>query len=413
MAKIIKNNVVYTQVPATASGVAYDGTASGISAVTVQGAIDDVVSEKADRVSEPAEYDPTDTYAVGDFCTHDGNIYQATSNATGTWDYSVWELCTPQQDYLHSINPVGSGSFSLNRKSGTTIGPRSFATGQEITASGGASHAEGGWTTASGSYSHAEGFYAVASGLYSSHAEGINTTASGGYGSHAEGYYTTASGYYSHAEGKYTTANHKSQHTFGEFNILDDSTAQSSARGNYVEIVGNGTSNSARSNARTLDWSGNEVLAGGLKLNGTEDVITTSKSASSGGTDLSLVTTGEKYSWNNKADASDFVTSAVVTPTLNGVSTSTGAGEVCKYWKSGKVVTITFDIIIATTSSATTIFTLRQGYMPPEQITFVASAFTSSATAALRYCQIYANGNVVIYSQDQSRLLFTVTFVAA
>jgi hypothetical protein len=33
-----------------------------------------------------------------------------------------------------------------------------------------------------------------------------------------------------------------------------------------VEIVGKGTSSSARSNARTLDWNGNEVLAGKLTV---------------------------------------------------------------------------------------------------------------------------------------------------
>lgn len=329
MPKIIKNGISYASSPAyeskpaaqggtdlslvttgekytwndkSATSVSYSNTSSGLAATDVQDAIDEVVEEKADSVPEPAEYDPMATYAPGDFCTHDGNIYQATSNATGTWDYSVWELCTPQQDYLHSINPVGSGSFSLNRKLGTTIGPRSFATGQEITASGGASHAEGGWTTASGTYSHTEGFYTVASGWYGAHAEGTQSVASGKYGPHAEGYYTTASGAGSHAEGRETVANHSAQHVFGEFNIEDPSTASADKRGNYVEIVGNGTADNSRANARTLDWSGNEVLAGGLKINGTEDVITTSASASSGGTDLSLVTTGEKYIWNNKSD---------------------------------------------------------------------------------------------------------------
>lgn len=56
----------------------------------------------------------------------------------------------------------------------------------------------------------------------------------------------------SHAEGNGTTANHMSQHVFGEYNILDPSENASTARGTYVEIVGNGTS-SAYSNARTLD----------------------------------------------------------------------------------------------------------------------------------------------------------------
>ena len=73
-----------------------------------------------------------------------------------------------------------------------------------------------------------------------------------------------ASGQYSHGEGWWTIANHRSQHVFGEYNIADASSATVSNRGNYIEIVGNGTENS-RSNARTLDWNGNEVISGVYK----------------------------------------------------------------------------------------------------------------------------------------------------
>lgn len=55
---------------------------------------------------------------------------------------------------------------------------------------------------------------------------------------------------------------------FGEYNALDPNWAAATAateRGTYVEIVGNGTAGSL-SNARTLDWSGNETLAGKLTL---------------------------------------------------------------------------------------------------------------------------------------------------
>ena len=141
-------------------------------------------------------------------------------------------------DKMDKVNPTGSGSFSLNRKAETTIGTNSFTEGYNGTASAYASHAEGYATTANGASSHAEG--------------------SG----------TTASGTRSHAEGYYTTANHRSQHVFGEYNALDDSVASSTARGNYVEIVGNGTANDSRSNARTLDWSGNEVLSGTIEATG-------------------------------------------------------------------------------------------------------------------------------------------------
>lgn len=91
-------------------------------------------------------------------------------------------------------------------------------------------------------------------------AQGLDVEASG-TDSHAEGYKAVASGMFSHAEGCLTTANHLSQHVFGEYNVTDPSTNASDARGTYVEIVGNGTS-SASSNARTLDWSGNQWIAG-------------------------------------------------------------------------------------------------------------------------------------------------------
>ena len=173
------------------------------------------------------------------------------------------------------------GAYSHAEGAGTTAsGIQSHAEGSGTTASGELSHAEGGGTTASGVYSHAEGGGTQAIGAQShaegagslalgdqSHAEGSGTSASGIL-SHAEGSGTTASGAQSHAEGSGTKANHASQHVFGEYNIEDPSTANVNNRGTYVEIVGNGTKSNARSNARTLDWSGNETLAGNLSVGG-------------------------------------------------------------------------------------------------------------------------------------------------
>ena len=238
---------------------------------------------------------------------------------------------------LDKNNPTGTGWVSINRKASTNIGSYSIAIGYENTASGNysfasgwkskatggtshaegdnteasgaASHSEGGQTHATGQHAHAEGYqtyakkqaahsegmntqatnfaahsegyYSVASGSYS-HAEGSGTTASG-ESSHTEGYTTTASGKNSHAGGTETTANHKSQHVFGEFNVLDTSTAESTERGNYVEIVGNGTALNSRSNARTLDWDGNETLAGKLYVNGDQEVATLEALKDAGG----------------------------------------------------------------------------------------------------------------------------------
>ena len=144
------------------------------------------------------------------------------------------------------VDPVFSGSFSQNRKPNTDIGI--------------ASHAEGSNTTASGDKSHAEGLFTAASGI-ASHAEGSDTTASGNF-SHAEGYITTASGAESHAEGFATVASADYQHVEGIYNIDDG------ANGDKLHIVGNGTS-LKRSNAHTLDKSGNAWYAGDVYVGST------------------------------------------------------------------------------------------------------------------------------------------------
>lgn len=136
---------------------------------------------------------------------------------------------------------------------------------------GDASHAEGLGTAANGIASHAEGKGTIADAHYS-HAEG-NSCIANASNSHAEGNSTVANGSNSHAEGFGTIANRSSQHVFGEYNV--EETGDAYSKGAFVEIVGNGTANVSRSNARTLDWSGNESLAGTLTLGkGTADETT-------------------------------------------------------------------------------------------------------------------------------------------
>ena len=129
-------------------------------------------------------------------------------------------------------------------------------------ATGSHAHAEGSHTTASGFDSHAEGSGTTASG-YSSHAEGGVTIASG-ENSHTEGNETVASGENSHAEGNNTIASGNYQHAQGIYNI-NDVDADGNALNTYAHIVGNGTSDTARSNAHTLDWSGNAWYAGSVE----------------------------------------------------------------------------------------------------------------------------------------------------
>lgn len=138
--------------------------------------------------------------------------------------------------------------------------------GCENIASGDYSHAEGSNNTTNGYCSHAEGWRNTASGD-GSHIEGWSNTASGD-GSHAEGSNNTASGSYSHVEGYDNEASGYATHVQGKYNIIQQVTGPS-YNGKYCHIVGNGTSDTARSNAHTLDWDGNAWFAGDVYTGGT------------------------------------------------------------------------------------------------------------------------------------------------
>jgi len=109
---------------------------------------------------------------------------------------------------------------------------------------------EGYNTTASSSSSHAEGISTTANNR-TSHAEGWGTIASGDLGSHAEGYNTVASGRSSHAQNVGTIASRSDQTALGKYNIEDPE-----SNGIYAAIIGNGTSDSDRSNAIAVRWNG-------------------------------------------------------------------------------------------------------------------------------------------------------------
>lgn len=151
------------------------------------------------------------------------------------------EMVIDTSNLISKKNPVFTGSMSMNRKEGATIGEYSVAIGKTVEASGECSYAEG-----------------------------KNTTASG-WSSHAEGEGTKAYGKSSHAEGSFTTASSNYQHVQGKYNIEDKSNK-------YAHIVGNGKSGMERSNAHTLDWEGNAWFAGKLSQEGTptedKDLVT-------------------------------------------------------------------------------------------------------------------------------------------
>lgn len=177
-------------------------------------------------------------------------------NGSGTVSAAVADT-----DYATCTNLLNGGvagsARTINSRAPSdfyTMGENAFAEGSNTQAMGAASHAEGASTTAAVPQSHAEGRNTYAGGA-ASHAEGFNARVEAGAD-------------YSHAEGFGTSANHKSQHVQGEYNIQDDSTAAASSRGNYAHIVGNGTA-ATKSNAHTLDWSGNAWFAGEVYVGST------------------------------------------------------------------------------------------------------------------------------------------------
>ena len=190
------------------------------------------------------------------FNNYDTNIATGiNSHAEGNYAYAVG-------NYSHAEGYYTGADKEASHAEGystTAAAEYAHAEGYGTRASGYASHAEGGHSTASGFYSHVEGLRNTASGDYS-HAEGSYAVASGTY-SHAEGYKTKASNSNSHAEGYWTEAKGSYQHVQGKYNVADS--------GTYAHIVGNGTSDFKRSNAHTLDWSGNAWFAGDVYVKGT------------------------------------------------------------------------------------------------------------------------------------------------
>lgn len=228
-----------------------------------------------------------DSHSEGSHTTAEGDYSHAEgSNATASGQVSHAEgdqtSASGSVSHAEGSQTTASGKKSHAEGTGTTASSlASHAEGAQTTASGDSSHAEGGGTTASGTSSHAEGSGTEASGTTShaeggaskatggtSHAEGGSTVASGicahseggsttasGVTAHAEGGGTVASGDASHAEGGGTIAASDHQHAQGKYNIADDKDV-------YADIVGNGTDDNHRSNAYTLDWSGNGWYAG-------------------------------------------------------------------------------------------------------------------------------------------------------
>lgn len=218
--------------------------------------------------------DDTFNFTVTKGSASQGSVGISPSTVTYSYDGAKSITLTPSRAMLFGINTViyiasdyaptmtfgtrddsktkgtHSSSFGVNL---VASGNSSHAEGEDSQAIGGYSHAEGHIATASGSSSHAEGYQTIAS-AQAAHAEGHSTIASM-QAAHAEGAESSASGYYSHSQNRGTEAAGYCQTAIGKYNEVDGA-ADGAYGGDYAFIVGNGTSDSDRSNAFAVDWDG-------------------------------------------------------------------------------------------------------------------------------------------------------------
>ena len=343
-------------------------------------------------------YSSSSTYQLGQLCKYNGEVYVCRSAITTpeAWNASHWQ---------------------------SLIGNYSTAEGEFVIASGGNSHAEGRYTAANGYCSHAEGGPKgspvdgpIANGQ-ASHAEGIDTL-SNGTASHAQNRSTEANGENSHAQNEGTIANGTNQTALGKYNVADTTSAV---------IIGNGTADNARSNALTVDWSGNVNIASGAKykINGTNlsasDVGALSTSdkytrSSAGTLDWTNNAEGDtkimmksgvaywngaysgtssnlKYSANGEIIGTNTATSKTTFPPTSGSSYTNYGG--CYYEKWGKVVHVHIGVSGLTASTATDIYTLPAGYRPTSPIFTYG---TSGSWNSIAYVEIRTDGVINVRS---------------
>jgi hypothetical protein len=303
-------------------------------------------------------------------------------NGTSSWAQNIAAAGNNYEIQFNSASAFqATSSFKFNYLSqsleqGTSVvasGNSSHAEGSSTQALGIASHAEGGITYAAGTADHAEGYQTTASSVgwppgggaaAAAHAEGYNTIAYGiashaeGYAtlvsnsfSHAEGYGTIANGTASHAEGFITTASGDYSHAAGYGTHATGSGVGQSVIGWFNEpltghgdfIIGNGTSNSSRSNL--LHASGSLVnVTGNISSSGTVTMLT----ASIGGgifTSASLAAGGATPTLQQVTDQGSSTTTPITASIISASNTVFGITGSFSHLQGNSPITVGDQII--------------------------------------------------------------------
>lgn len=299
----------------------------------------------------------------------------------GTGENSILSVNPSSPNTASGTNSIAIGTGNnVTARGAIAFGALNEATAQNAIAIGNkienqpANKATNLGAVAIGSSNTASGIYSVAIGRnnvtseHSAVAIGYGNTASG-RGSLAVNAMNEASAKFATSVGAYSKAAGGASLVAGKYNIEDTGTItdQNTDARKYALIVGNGTDDNNRSNAMTLDWDGNAVVAGKLTVGappvnamdvatkqyvdqqggggGTSDYTALSNKPQINGTTL----TGNKTAANlGLASASDLAAKAdkvteVAVSTAGAVTQALDAGKLYHFTGALTALTITLN----------------------------------------------------------------------
>lgn len=313
------------------------------------------------------------TTASGDEAHAEGQSTTALGEASHAGGYSSavagervdgLTVDTPSEDILVKWEN-STLNFALAQKKGSfvhgtnclALGENSFAVGEETVASGNKSFASGNQTRATGLYSTAMNTETVASGSYA-FATGNGTVASG-VQSAAFGLDTSSEGVASVSMGRETVANNY-QLVVGKYNVDTPAPVSKSDKTGSLFIVGNGASDTERSNAFAVRADGNGLFAGDIYVGGT-DINDTS---------ISRVTTEADHNWTLIYDSGE----------IPNIANSISGIDVSGYTNIEVLVRCYNDGDSHTTRTGSAIFTAENG--KTYQFPVWTNMFTKSISTA-------------------------------
>lgn len=341
MSKIIKNGIIYGETLLPAAGnIAYDNTASGLNATTMQNAI----TELKEMYDLPKGYAWAGTQAQWDALTPvEKAVYNGKIIAIIDDDEAI-----AAEDITYDSTSSGltaaNVQAAVDELNANDVGKKEYVDNDGIASEIFNVYSGQFKNVASGTGSHAEGVHTVASND-ASHAEGASTVASGQY-SHTEGIGTEAVGIGSHASGIGTIANTGASMAIGRYNVADGT---GSSDPKHLFIVGNGT-DATRSNIL-------EVSDSYMNLNGTLKINNTAIGS------LAM-----------KSSATDSYTpvGTVSTPTISATITSATVNSITAV---GTLPTLTYDAVNKE-------YTFSAGTLPTkgDNVTVIASIDSLTST---------------------------------